>query len=313
MNNDGRPKLTAKQLRFVAAYLETGNGTLAAKIAGYKGDDNQVGVQASVNLRNPKIQQLIEDSLFVPALKAVRDALGATKTRHFLSKDGVVISSTPEPDYEVRLHAADRVLKVRSKARGDGPEQLHDEADDDTPMEVEELDPKDQELLRHACAIEAELTVLEAFADPIEPRPINSSGAPSEQAAGNAGEHAAMPTEDPVGQGPVGQTNAMRADLTKLEAFADPIEPRPINPSGAASEQAGGDAGEHAALPTEDLVGQRLVGQTNAMRVELTDASDDGGGAGQAIRDQLEQPGNVPEVAPESGHGAEVANHPPEP
>jgi len=196
-------------------------------------------------------------ALFAPALQAVRDALGATKTRHFLSKGGAVISSAPEPDHEVRLQAADRVFKARSKARGNGPEQPHDEADDDTPMEVEDLDPKDQVLLGYAYGIEAELAELEAFAEPIEPRPINASGARSEQAAGNAGEHAAMPTEDPVGQGP--------------------------------------------------------IGQTNTMQIELTDASDDGGGAGQAIRDQLEQPGNVPEVAPESGHGAEVANNPPKP
>jgi Terminase small subunit len=246
MNNDGRYKLTAKQLRFVAAYLETENGTLAAKVAGYKGDDNQLAVQASVNLRNPKIQQLIEDSLFVPALKAVHGALGATKTRYFLSKDGVVISSTPEPDHQVRLQAADRVFKARSKARGHGPEQLHDKADDDAPTEMEEFDPKDQELMRHASAISAVEAELEALADAIEPPPINASCTPSEQAAGDGGEHIA---QDPVGQGPVGQT----------------------------------------------------------------DASDDGGGAAQAIRDQREQPRNVPEVAPESGHGAEVANNPSEP
>jgi len=246
MNNNSRARLTAKQLRFVPAYLATGNGTLAARVAGYRGNDNQLAVQASVNLRNPKIQQLIADSLYEPALKAVHDALGATKTRHFLRQDGVVISSTPEPDYAVRLQAADRIFKARGKAPGGGLEQPHDEVDVDTPKEMEEFDPKDQALFRHTCAIEAELG---ALADASETRPMNVSGAPSEKAAGNGGEHAAMPTADPVGQGPVGQT----------------------------------------------------------------DASDDGGGAAQAIRDQREQPGNVPEVAPESGHDAEVANDPPKP
>lgn len=164
-----------------------------------------------------------------------------------------MINSTPEPDHAVRLQAADRIFKARGKARGGALEQLHDEIDVDTPTEVEEFDPKDQALFRHTSTIEAEIG---ALAGAIETRPINVSGAPSEQAAGNAGKHAAMPTGDPVGQGP--------------------------------------------------------IGQTNAMRVELTGASDDGGGANQAIRDQLEQPGNVREVAPESGHGAEVANNQPE-
>jgi hypothetical protein len=55
--------LTLKQERWVNAYLETGNATEAARIAGYKGDDNQLGVVGHENLRKLKIRQRIEDRL----------------------------------------------------------------------------------------------------------------------------------------------------------------------------------------------------------------------------------------------------------
>ncbi len=51
-------KLTAKQLKFIEAYQ--GNGTEAAKLAGYTGDDNTLGVTAHDLLRNPKISDLIQ-------------------------------------------------------------------------------------------------------------------------------------------------------------------------------------------------------------------------------------------------------------
>lgn len=50
--------LTPKQRKFVEAY--TGNGTEAARIAGYSGDDNTLGVTAHDLLRNPKIARAIE-------------------------------------------------------------------------------------------------------------------------------------------------------------------------------------------------------------------------------------------------------------
>ena len=46
-------KFTEKQLKFIEAY--EGNATQAARLAGYKGDDNAMGVQGNQLLRNPKI------------------------------------------------------------------------------------------------------------------------------------------------------------------------------------------------------------------------------------------------------------------
>lgn len=56
-------ELTLKQQRWVNAYLETGNATEAARVAGYKGDENQLGVVGHGNLRKYKIRQFIEDRL----------------------------------------------------------------------------------------------------------------------------------------------------------------------------------------------------------------------------------------------------------
>jgi len=187
MKDDGRPKLTAKQTRFAAAYVETGNGTRAARIAGYKGDDNQLAVQASVNLRNPKIQQLIADSLLAPAMMAVREALVATKSRHFCH-EGEIISTAPEPDHHIRLQAADRVFKALSKAGAGAPEP---DAHGDT-VQLEDLDPAQLALLREADAIQAELKESEASRDGAEPPPIKASDAPSQQVEGENHEYAFM-------------------------------------------------------------------------------------------------------------------------
>lgn len=52
-------KLTPRQLKFIEAY--SGNGTEAAKLAGYTGDDNTLGVTAHELLRNPKISEAIKN------------------------------------------------------------------------------------------------------------------------------------------------------------------------------------------------------------------------------------------------------------
>jgi hypothetical protein len=48
--------LTGRQKRFADAYFVHGNGTRAAREAGYSGDDDDLGAAASRYLRNPKIQ-----------------------------------------------------------------------------------------------------------------------------------------------------------------------------------------------------------------------------------------------------------------
>ena len=58
-----RAQLSRKQLKFVAEYAHLGNGTEAARRAGYSGSDNVLGVQAHHNLRHPKIASAIKQEL----------------------------------------------------------------------------------------------------------------------------------------------------------------------------------------------------------------------------------------------------------
>lgn len=51
-------KLTSKQLKFIAAY--DGNGTKAARLAGYKGNDKTLAEVAKENLRKPLIASEIK-------------------------------------------------------------------------------------------------------------------------------------------------------------------------------------------------------------------------------------------------------------
>src|SRR5208282_5273283 len=79
-------RLTLKQRKFVACLLGPANGnqTLAARMAGYRGDDRQLAVQGSVNMRNPKIQEMMIEGLgplLEPSMKAYAEGLVATKRR----------------------------------------------------------------------------------------------------------------------------------------------------------------------------------------------------------------------------------------
>ena len=51
-------KLTPKQALFVSEYLKTGNGTEAARRAGYKGNDVTLGQVAAENLKKPQIKRI---------------------------------------------------------------------------------------------------------------------------------------------------------------------------------------------------------------------------------------------------------------
>lgn len=55
--------LTGKQRQFVIEYSRCLNGTEAARLAGYKGDDRTLAVQAYDNLRKPKIRAKIDELL----------------------------------------------------------------------------------------------------------------------------------------------------------------------------------------------------------------------------------------------------------
>jgi hypothetical protein len=90
-----------------------GNQTLAARMAGYRGDDRQLAVQGSVNVRNPQIQRMVAgmlDKLVEPSLRRLEEALDATRRRAFLTKEGDVRYGDPEPYHQVRTATANKIL-----------------------------------------------------------------------------------------------------------------------------------------------------------------------------------------------------------
>lgn len=53
--------LTDKQHLWAEYYIQTGNATLAARLAGYKGNDNTLAVVGHQNLRKHKIQEFLSE------------------------------------------------------------------------------------------------------------------------------------------------------------------------------------------------------------------------------------------------------------
>lgn len=54
--------LSHKQQRFVEAYISTGNGTQAARDAGYSGNDNTLGTTAHKLLQRPAVKAAIHEA-----------------------------------------------------------------------------------------------------------------------------------------------------------------------------------------------------------------------------------------------------------
>jgi hypothetical protein len=179
-NSSEAPRpLTLKQRRFAAAYVDptaaAGNGTSAARLAGYQGDSAQLAVQASVNLRNPQIQQTIAtmlDGMVEHALQRVGEALDATKIRSFVTKDGDIICSQPEPDNKHRLDALKFFFDLRHTC-GHPQAPARDQQDHDqlrpsenqdsaqTSMAMSVMDPADRIAFREAGEIEEQLAAVE--------------------------------------------------------------------------------------------------------------------------------------------------------
>jgi len=73
------PQLTAKQQAFIAYYVKYHNATRAARLAGYEGDDNTLGVTGFDLLRNPNVKGEIE-RLFRERLASPSEVLDLINT-----------------------------------------------------------------------------------------------------------------------------------------------------------------------------------------------------------------------------------------
>jgi len=71
--------LTNKQFLWAEYLIQVRNGTKAARLAGYKGDDNALAVIASRNLRNTKIQAYLQE-------RYAETCMGSDEVLHLLAK-----------------------------------------------------------------------------------------------------------------------------------------------------------------------------------------------------------------------------------
>lgn len=114
--------LTEKQRRFVEAYMgqAAGNGTEAARLAGYKGSDSTLGAVAHENLRKPKIAAAIDERQENDPLVLDRRALqkfwsdvaAGRATTTIVSKGQVF---EVEPLMKDRLRASELLAKSRGE------------------------------------------------------------------------------------------------------------------------------------------------------------------------------------------------------
>ncbi len=98
-------KLTSKQEKFVEVY--DGNGTEAARLAGYEGNDNVLAQAARDNLRNPQITQAIK-------ARETKQVSGAVATREERQRFWSEIMHNDEVEMRDRLRASELLGKSQA-------------------------------------------------------------------------------------------------------------------------------------------------------------------------------------------------------
>ena len=176
---------TSKQRMFAAALIgpARGNQTLAARMAGYRGNDRQLAVQGSVNMRNPRVQQMITerlDTMVEPSLKVLMEGLSATKRRAFVQA-GEIRYTDPEPDHRVRTTTANRVLDLYQRtsygyaAGPDADNAVQQENDDCTePQKEVGLDSTDRNPISQSSEMDGKLAEIAQQMPPQDRRPVCS-------------------------------------------------------------------------------------------------------------------------------------------
>ena len=120
-------------------------------------------------MHNPNVQQLLKErseALAEPSMEVYAEALHATKRQAFLTKQGTVTYSEPEPFWKVRMEAAARVLKYIGQAppaedHGSQVDAAENEGDPELENKVETLSSSDKTLIGRAAQIDEKLAEVE--------------------------------------------------------------------------------------------------------------------------------------------------------
>lgn len=118
------PKLTPKQEKFCLQYAQHGNGTQAAREAGYKGSDKTLAAVAIENLGKPRIQEFLRGITSEKQKKSIADAterqefltsvMRGQVRATFVTREGLM---TGHPDFPARLKAAELLSKLQGDFR----------------------------------------------------------------------------------------------------------------------------------------------------------------------------------------------------
>ena len=100
-----RTELTVRQRKFVTEYLKTGNGTGAAKAAGYQGNSATLAVQANRLLRNSNVQEALVAPLIAQDVTKERIVEGLASMAFMEVQD--------RPRFEHKLRALELLAKHR--------------------------------------------------------------------------------------------------------------------------------------------------------------------------------------------------------
>lgn len=138
--------LTDKQRAFCEHYMQCWNATEAARRAGYRGDDNTLGVVGYENLRKPKIEEYIEERMDQismstnEVLKRLTD-WGRGSLEHFITNDDYAEALSVNTE-EAQNHLG-LIKKVKQNERVVKSEGDEDETVVSRRFEIEIHDPKD--------------------------------------------------------------------------------------------------------------------------------------------------------------------------
>jgi phage terminase small subunit len=122
------PKFTPRQRKFIEAYK--GNATEAAKLAGYSGDENTLGVTGYELLRNPKIALAIRE-------REEKRITGLIATRQERQEYWTLVMTDPNADEKDKLRASE----LLGKSEGDFIEKIehHDKFSGLTDEQIDAL------------------------------------------------------------------------------------------------------------------------------------------------------------------------------
>lgn len=119
-------RLTIKERKFVYEYVNDGNGTEAARRAGYAGSDNVLASTASQLLRKPKILRALEELLAQSAMPANEVLMHLSDIARADIADAVGLFGAPDIGQASARGKSQMVKRIRTKTTTLEDKEIHE-------------------------------------------------------------------------------------------------------------------------------------------------------------------------------------------